>query len=625
MTFLLGKFRLLSLSGTVWWLGLALSAVVALLFYRVTAVSVERDAMAAFTVQTRTARQSIDAQIRANVDLLTGTAALFQVSGTPTRSEFEDYVRRLALPRHFPAIETLTVAQYVTEAQRGAFERRAAHENQQGMQAYPPLRIVPAGRRSSYSILSYVEPAERRRELYGRDIAANPARARALDASRDSGDASLSDRPILLPERPGMIGLAMRIPLYRKNAPLTSVAARRAAYLGSVGIGFNLQVLLGQVLQQSGNSALHLKLYDGGTATAAPSLQPMPGDVLLFDHHPATRGNTWLLAGWHTDGGEDDFVSDMPIDYNGRLWKAHFSTPKRAMYTDFDAYCPWLALGAGFLGTLTFFILLHTLSSARLRATQMAKAMTQRLRDSQVKLEMSHEQLRRLAAHAEQIKEEERKRIAREIHDDLGQNLLVLRIEADVLAARTSHHHPRLHARARSTLTHIDATIKSVRHIINDLRPAVLDLGLTAAVEWQIAEFRRRSGIACEFDDHDHDIHVGDHCATALFRILQESLSNISQHAAASMVRVELWRNADAVSMSVSDNGVGMHIDAGRKRDSFGLVGIEERVKLLGGECLLDSSPGAGMTVRVTVPLKGNTASYRAELAVVGADSTAPP
>src|SRR5690606_17258009 len=113
-------------------------------------------------------------------------------------------------------------------------------------------------------------------------------------------------------------------------------------------------------------------------------------------------------------------------------------------------------------------------------------------------LRRSKQLLQELATHQEAIKEEERKRIAREIHDELGQNLLALRIDASMLHARTGGLHPRLHEKAQHALEQIDTTIKSVRTIINDLRPPVLDLGLLAAIEWQVKEFVRRNGIACK-------------------------------------------------------------------------------------------------------------------------------
>jgi signal transduction histidine kinase len=298
------------------------------------------------------------------------------------------------------------------------------------------------------------------------------------------------------------------------------------------------------------------------------------------------------------------YSTTLPIDFNGRAWTATFSTDKRNMTTDFEEYFPWMAAFAGCGGTMLMYALFHALATSRRRAIKMAKGMTRELRDSQAKLQLSHHNLRRLAAHADQIKEGERKRIAREIHDDLGQNLLALRIEADMLSSRTRDRHPRLHARARSTLSHIDATIKSVRQIINDLRPNVLDLGLAAAVEWQVAEFRRRTGIACELVDETHDIAVPDHCATAYFRILQESLTNIVRHARASKVRIELHMQGGQLTMTVSDNGVGLHAGNREKAGSFGLVGIEERISILEGSFAINSVANVGTTVRVSVPMR---------------------
>jgi signal transduction histidine kinase len=300
----------------------------------------------------------------------------------------------------------------------------------------------------------------------------------------------------------------------------------------------------------------------------------------------------------------DRFTKTLPIDFNGREWDVTFSVDAHHMYSGFEAFVPWLAMLGGFVSSMLLYALFHALTSSRRRAIKMAKGMTRELRESQIKLQQSHQNLRRLAAHADQIKEGERKRIAREIHDDLGQNLLALRIEADMLATRTRERHPRLHARARSTLFQIDATIKSVRQIINDLRPNVLDLGLSAAVEWQIAEFKRRTGIACELIDEPKEVVLNDHAATAFFRILQESLSNIVRHAHATSVRIELKCSGKLLTMTVSDNGIGLGARERGKVGSFGLVGIEERISILEGAFSITSTDGEGTTVCVSVPLQ---------------------
>ncbi|MGF6274807.1 signal transduction histidine kinase [Massilia sp. UYP11] len=149
----------------------------------------------------------------------------------------------------------------------------------------------------------------------------------------------------------------------------------------------------------------------------------------------------------------------------------------------------------------------------------------------------------------------------------------------------------------------IDVTIRSVRQIINDLRPNVLDLGLSAAVDWQVADFARRTGIECELVDDDGEHRIDDHSATAFFRILQESLNNVARHARATRVRIALQQQADMLTMTIRDNGVGMQPGSRNRHGSFGLVGIEERVGILGGSFSISSGLDAGTTVVVSIPV----------------------
>lgn len=221
-------------------------------------------------------------------------------------------------------------------------------------------------------------------------------------------------------------------------------------------------------------------------------------------------------------------------------------------------------------------------------------------------LHQSQQGLRQLIAHQVDIKESERKRIAREIHDDLGQNLLALRIDVSMLAVRTGNRHPKLHQKVNTVLNHIDTTIKSVRAIINNLRPSVLDLGLTAAIDWQIKEFQRRSGIACTLtvDSEDFDAELDDDRATVLFRILQESLVNVARHAQASQVGIHLSNDGKRIAMSIIDNGVGLHPGCRRKANTFGLLGIDERVTSLHGELLIDGDPETGTMISISIPME---------------------
>jgi PAS domain S-box-containing protein len=229
---------------------------------------------------------------------------------------------------------------------------------------------------------------------------------------------------------------------------------------------------------------------------------------------------------------------------------------------------------------------------------------SERERKTQLLLK-SFAQLRRLADHQEKIKEIERKRIAQDIHDDLGQNLLALKMDVATLHARTGQTHPRLHDRTALVMDTIDATIKSVKSIMNDLRPATLELGLGPAAEWQLKQFERISGIACtlEVSSLSPGFGLDEGRTAAIFRILQESLTNVARHAQASQIAITLRQDQFGFSMKVKDNGKGLQPGDRKKFNSFGLMGIKERIDALGGELVITSSPGKGTVLSIFVTL----------------------
>lgn len=590
--------KAINIGKPAFWVGALLSLAMGLLFYLATANAIERDAHNRFNNMARSVQSSINGRIKSYTDVLRGGASLFQISGDLTREQFHRYVEGLALEREFPGIEAINFSRHVTDEERAAFEAKMRREIAAMSSGYPAFRITPPGRRAAYNVITYIEPIAGWADRFGVDITGN-GELPAHKVMRETGQIAASATRLTFMSGVNRTGLSIRLPIYRAGMPISTDAERSAAFVGSVGIGFRVQKLFEGVLDQMPVRGVRLTLTDIGLQAAkSPTATAEPARI-LFD--TAATSNRPYPPPAKADGAS--FVTTLAVGYNTRIWEAQFSVPKSHLYTGFDAYVPWLAMLAGLVSTMLLYILFQTLTSSRRHAVALAQSMTKELRESEAKLQLSNENLRRLGAHAERIKEEERRRIAREIHDDLGQNLLALRIEADMLSMRTGERHPRLHARIRETVNQIDVTIKSVRQIINDLRPNVLDLGLSAAVDWQISEFRRRTGIPCELLETHQDIKVSDHCATALFRILQESLSNILRHAEATHVQVVLRMERDWIRMSVSDNGIGLHPKGRRKPGSFGLVGIEERINILGGTFSIRSEPGAGTTISVAVPM----------------------
>ena len=233
-------------------------------------------------------------------------------------------------------------------------------------------------------------------------------------------------------------------------------------------------------------------------------------------------------------------------------------------------------------------------------------------------LASTHLTLCRLARQQEEVRESERQRIGRDIHDDLGQHLLSLKIDLSLLQVSTTGAHPLLTQRLGAILAGVDLTIASLRTVINDLRPRALEAGLAAAIEWQLVEFTRVNGIAHVLDSDPACFEgVQDAARDAtVFRILQESLANVVRHAHASEVRVRLQRDAGLLTMSVQDNGVGMAAD--RPLHGSGLSGIQERVAAIGGRFTIDSQRGGGTLLTLSFPLSQryamHTASSRAPL-----------
>jgi signal transduction histidine kinase len=220
-------------------------------------------------------------------------------------------------------------------------------------------------------------------------------------------------------------------------------------------------------------------------------------------------------------------------------------------------------------------------------------------------LEQSREQLRKLTAHLQSVREKERTLIARELHDELGQLLTALNTEAVLLGKKIPPEYQALIERARNMTNLIEITMQTLKRIYMALRPGMLDhLGLTVSIGWQADEFTKRTGIACRGKIDREEMNLDPDLATALFWILQETLTNIARHADATKVNARLKATAKKVLLVVKDNGRGITDEQREKPHSFGLLGIRERVAYWGGEVRITGEPGKGTTVHVSIPLQ---------------------
>ena len=230
------------------------------------------------------------------------------------------------------------------------------------------------------------------------------------------------------------------------------------------------------------------------------------------------------------------------------------------------------------------------------------------------KIRYSEQQLRELYKNLQETREAERARISREIHDDLGQELTVLKLELQQLAHTLPKDDEVLTDKASVITQHIDLAIDSVRRISMDLRPALLDqLGLIAAIEWQAEDFQNRTGVSCQLTIDPGITIENTKLSTALFRIFQETLTNITRYAQASEVTATLRKSDGGIRLTVKDNGIGISKEEIANPKSFGIIGMKERATDWGGTLRISGNKDKGTTVKVYIPLNSSMAKKAAD------------
>lgn len=220
----------------------------------------------------------------------------------------------------------------------------------------------------------------------------------------------------------------------------------------------------------------------------------------------------------------------------------------------------------------------------------------------------SREQLRALVAQNEAAREGERKHLAREIHDELGQVLTALRMDLSLLDMRFGTLEPSLNIKVQEMKALLDRAIRGARNVVANLRPSTLDMGLLLALENLCAEFAKHSGIACQFEAREASLEIDEDRTVVVYRIVQESLTNVMRYAGASQVTVTLGRKGSVLEVEVRDNGCGFDASAVSQGKTFGHLGMRERAIALGGGVDIITAPGQGVVIAITIPIHPSNA-----------------
>ncbi len=347
--------------------------------------NVESEAMLRFERQGSDAKHVIEQRVRSYTDVIYGLGALFRTSGFVSRAQFHHYVTGLDLERRYPGFQNINYAEYVPAEKKREFEARVRRDTSLDPRGYPSFSIKPSGDRPVYYVLTYLEPMQGNDFSFGLDIGAPPFRPDALERARDSGELISSGRLLRIEGANRHLGLAMRLPVYRPGTSVNTAEERRSAYIGSIGAGFRIKELMQGVLNESTLQYMRFRLYDAGPAQEKPASANTrtSAERVLFDSkYPLDP----TVSAPDVDQPSALFTTTLPTAVGGRIWEIQFSARKDAIIDRTDALLPWLTLAAGLISSLLLFFALHSLTSSRRRAVEMAQVITKDLRESEASL-----------------------------------------------------------------------------------------------------------------------------------------------------------------------------------------------------------------------------------------------
>lgn len=362
-------------------LGLGATVVV----FVVAAKLVDREAELRFDNESRGVEQQIAMRVRLYSDVLVTMRALFSADDVVTRAEFRDFVESLDLPGRYPGFQTLNFAVFMRDAGLAAFVK-AQREDPMLLNAGATFSLRALGAGDEHELLTYVEPLRQNLDSLGIDLDAQPGRRAAMQRARDTGEPISSGRRIFADRGATTVGLAMRMPVYRRGLPVDTVAARRAAYVGSVGAGMRIDGMLSNLLSAETLRVIHYRIYDAGALgelRAAPS-----NDRLLYDSVGGAAVAAASAAGISRVGTAERGLRAAPLErlteqaFAGRRWLIVFSAD-RATLMGAQHFLPDTALVSGLLISALLAALAYALSSARTRALMLADEITFDLRESE--------------------------------------------------------------------------------------------------------------------------------------------------------------------------------------------------------------------------------------------------
>ena len=582
---------------------LSIALLLTLLAFYYVSQNIEAEARTRFDETTQATKAAIYRRLNANLAAMFGARALLRVSGSVERNEWDGYVRGiepgspLRKSRRLEGLQSLGFATYVSPEERKAYSREARKE---GVRELWP---VPDGERSACFPLKFVGPSyEANRKMINYDAYSDPANRSVMEQARDIGEPQATGMDYVLANAPSHSeadlvlrkGYVVYLPVYQEDEPKDTVAERRRALRGFVVGTFKADELFAHTFGRTFHPAIDFEVYDGEDAASSS---------LLYDN------NGVRSAGEKGDAALFSKVRRIKVAdtrSGTREWALYFATlPK--FERGARSNLPALVLASGVTVSLLLFAITWMLVRSRTEAFRASADLKEANRD----LEQANTELQKSREGLVSAREEERRRLRRDLHDGVGPQLAALMLELETASDLVSDNHEASALMAKLS-ERASEIVSDVRRSVHALRPPALDeLGLVGALREGALQYSP-AGLRVSVENPEELSHLPAAVEVACYRIAQEALANVVRHARAShcSIRIRLDEGAGALSVEVEDDGRGIRDD---DNAGVGMLSMRERTEELGGWCTVQPLAGGGTLVRALLPFRGAEGVSRRE------------
>lgn len=582
------------------WLVLALGLTLSAAAFQYVSKQVAREARGKFEAECAAIERIVTTRLSSFTNLLMSLRGFMSHAQVVTHAEFTRYVSELDLLRQHPGVTTINYAQQVDGAAKAAFVNSVRKDTSLRPRGFPEFSIAQHAERASYHVITFVEPFDANAALFGLDLQSCCAGTQeALAAVRDSGEI-ISDPEILADADDYQWGL--RLATYRGGLPTTTLEQRREAFAGSVGLRFSLSQLMEEIVPPPHTKRVRVRLHSfpraaGSNTAFTPALRNM-----IIDSFASRPSKVERAVAFNKRAGANELSSNTWLHFGGQTLGIYYDGKMVDFSTDTERALPYLVTTTILILTSALFAMLRLLLRSRLELETAVGERTHELKQANDEMRVEAQKRIRLEREILGVAEQERERLGRDLHDDIGQMLTATAFLAQSLSQDLEARWEEGAGHANLIEKHLSETVERIRYLAQGLMPLASQVGSLSVALEQLARHARESfRIGCQVVCDPPEIFANQLAAEQLYRIAQEGLLNAVKHGHASSVTISLSLSHESQSlrMAVTDNGDGIDNERMLHSAGIGLRLMRKRCLTIGMNMSLERRPEGGTVLRV--------------------------